>query len=274
MSHDRRKSIREAMEGFADRRVNPRVRATAIYFWRRWVGMSVARRVVVALLTTATIGGTTFAACQSSSITGPAESSAGTISRHDSYGDDDDDNDGLIGTIVNVLSLKKETREEDAMLDPDFVTSTETVFPTTEVVYNVCKNEAPVLNGYIKVKTKLVLDEGTTKYKLRSWKDTRGVFAEVKEYYDDDYNALTPPKERIVKYQNKQVYLDEFEVGPAGLPYESEQEDVIWLQRSGNDRGVLGHDPGDDMFVFARQRVRINENGVVHEKFQYRTECK
>jgi hypothetical protein len=270
-------AIRSAIEEMTDRRLDPRVRATAGYFWRRWVALSAFRRAVVTLLMAGAVGGTTFAACQSSSITGPAESSTGTISRHDSYDDDDhdgDDDDGLIGTIVNLLPSKKEISDDDALRDPDFVEATETTFPTTEAVYNVCMNESPVLNGYIKVKTKLVLDEGTMKYKLRSWKDTRGVYATVKKYRDHDNNALTPPEEYLVKYHNKQVYLDEFEVGPAGLPFESEQEDIIWLQREGRDDGVLATDKGDDMFVYARQKVKVSSSGHSYEKFTHKTECK
>ncbi len=263
-------AIRSAIEELADRRLDPRVRATAGYFWRRWVALSAFRRAVVTLLMAGAVGGTTFAACQSSSITGPAESSAGTISR-DLAGD----GGSLIGGVVNLVSIQREVSEEEAALDRDYIESTHTIFPTTEPVYNVCMNEAPVLNGEIHVKTRLKFDGLTMKYTLRSWKNTHGVFATATTYQDDDRDPTTPPKEVVVKYVNHQRYLDEFEVGPAGLPYETDQEDRIFLHRQGDDGSELSDDDhGDDMLVIARQRVRINQNGIVHEKIEYRTECK
>ncbi len=64
-----------------ERRQRPRVRETALGLWARWIRMSITRRVIATLLTTAAIGGTTFAACNADRMTGPGSSDAPRVPR-------------------------------------------------------------------------------------------------------------------------------------------------------------------------------------------------
>ncbi|HVE77683.1 MAG TPA: hypothetical protein VNA89_02420, partial [Gemmatimonadaceae bacterium] len=190
--------------------------------------------------------------------------SAGTISR----------NDALLSGVVNLVSTQKLVSEEVASADPDYIESTHTQFETTDPVHNPCRNETPVLVGKMRVHSRLVFDGLTLKYRLRSWKNTKDVYAEATTYEDHDNDPLTPAEAKKVLYVNQSRELDEFDVGPAGLPFESDQESRIHLVRTREAAGVLATDPGDDLFVYARQRVRVNESGVTHEKIEFRTECK
>jgi hypothetical protein len=210
-------------------------------------------------------------ACAADSITSPAANFAPAS---------DGANVNLIGVEVPLLSTtsSKET-DDDARLNPDFVVATETTFPVTETVINTCyNNEAPVLNGYLTQRERMkITDDLSMKYQFDTWKNTRGVYAEATTYWDDDDDERTPPKLRVVKYRNNETTIDHFSTGPAGLPFESLQEDRIWLQRLGPE-----HDheseyrarPGDDLFVFVKERVRIDKNGATRTEKVFRTECR
>jgi hypothetical protein len=134
------------------------------------------------------------------------------------------------------------------------------------------------------------MDNLTLQYKQQTWKDTRGVFATVATYWDDDNNPATPPKAVLVRYRNRTKTLDKFTVGPAGLPFSSDQESTMLLERLSPEHGMkygpyddredddddshYVHGAGDDLFVYARQAVYIDQNGVVREKTVFRTECR
>jgi hypothetical protein len=199
----------------------------------------------------------------------------------------------LIGTgvVTKLVPLKVEEAPEVAEANPDFVTATETTFPVTETVTNSCyNNETPVLNGWMKVKEKIQMDNLTLKYKQQTWKDTRGVFAGATASWDDDHDDATPKRVGIVRYRNRTQTLDKFTVGPAGLPFASDQESVMLLERLSPEHGMkygdrddredddddreYRHGPGDDLFVYARQAVYIDQNGVTREKTVFRTECR
>jgi hypothetical protein len=239
------------------------------------------RAIAVALFA----AGGAFAGCSQNSITAPGGS--GGMSPTSSARPD------LVGTgvVTKLVPLKEEEDPAISELNPDFATSTETTFPVTETVTNTCHNdETPILNGTMKVREKISMDDLTLKYKQQTWKDTRGVFATAATYWDDDNDARTPPKPVLVRYRNRTKTLDKFTVGPAGLPFSSDQESVMLLERLSPEHGMrygpyddrtdddddsqFVHGQGDDLFVFAKQAVTIDNNGVVREQTVFRTECR
>jgi hypothetical protein len=244
-----------------------------------------ASRRVRAIAIALVAAGGAFAACSASGITSPNGEGAGispAAGSHDLIG---------TGTVTKLVPLKTEEDEAVANANPDFATTTETTFPVTETVTNSChNNETPVLNGYMKMREKLAMDDLTLKYKMQTWKDTRGVFATAATTWDDDNDPGTAPRTVLVRYRNKTRTLDKFEVGPAGLPFASDQESVMFLERLSPEHGMrygdhddredddddshYQHGPGDDLFVYARQAVYVDRNGVTREKTVFRTECR
>lgn len=247
-----------------DRRFNERAGYTFRKYLKRWVELSTARKIAVAVLIGGGVSSATFGACNSSDITGPSSSPAAASVPKPS---------GTLTTdIVELVPLKSSESEAVAMANPDFTTSTKTTFPTTHTVHNYCMNEDPILNGEIRIHERLQYNGVTMKYESHTWWDTRGVAASATAFYDDDGDPTTPMKPYTVKYHNKQTDLDKFIVGPAGLPWVSRQESRIHLQRQGDvHKTITG---GDDMWVYASMRVVVDQNGVVHEKMEFRSECK
>jgi hypothetical protein len=248
----------------------------------RRTGGRTTRAIALAVLA----AGGTFAACSASGITSPSSQGA-EISPMERSGD-------LIGTgiVTNIVPVRIEEEESVAMSDPDFATSPETKFPYTETVTNSCyNNETPVLNGYLRQREKLKMDDLTMKYRMKTWKDTRGVIAAATATWEeDDGNGHKTKRTGLVRYINKTKTLDKFETGPAGLPFSSDQEERMHLQRLSPEHGMkYGHDdlredddddrdfrpgPGDDLFVYARRRLYVDNNGVTREKAEFRTECR
>jgi hypothetical protein len=248
---------------------------------RRTAGRT-TRAIALAFLA----AGGTFAACRAGGITSPTDEGGG-ISPKSSSGD-------LIGTgvVANVVPVKVEEDEAVAQANPDFSTTTETTFPVTEFITNTCHNdETPVLNGYLKQREKISMDDLTLKYKLQTWKDTRGTFATATTTWeeDDGYGHKTL-RTGIVRYRNRTTTLDKFVTGPAGLPFASDQESVMYLERLSPEHGMhygkyddredddddrdYRHGAGDDLFVFARQSLYVDKNGVTRQKTEFRTECR
>jgi hypothetical protein len=233
--------------------------------------------------------GGTFAGCSAHGITAPGAESGSMspssgASRTLGVG-------GVTETVTNLVPLKEDEDESVAQANPDFVTSTETTFPMTEFVVNTCYNdETPILNGYLKQRETIKMDDLTLQYKMQTWKDTRGVAANSTASYDDDGNPLTPARRLTVRYRNLGTTLDKFTVGPAGLPFSSDQESVMHLERLSPEHGMrygpyddrddddddryYRHGQGDDLFVYARVTVRVDRNGVSREKTTFRTECR
>jgi hypothetical protein len=245
----------------------------------RRTGGRTTRAIAIAFLA----AGGTFAACRAGGITSPSgeEGMSPKAGSHDLG----------TGVVTNLVPVKTEEDPAVAAANPDFATSTETTFPVTEAVTNTCyNNETPILNGTMKVREKLAMDDLTLQYKMQTWKDTRGVFATVQTYWDDDNDPSTPPKPILVRYRNRTNTLDKFSVGPAGLPFSSDQESVMFLERLSPEHGMkygpyddrtdddddsnYRHGAGDDLFVYARQSVYVDQNGVTREKTVFRTECK
>lgn len=257
-----------------DRRLSPRARETALYFWRRWVGMSVARRVMVTVVTAAAAGGTTFAACRGDDVTGPPTSEVAhgpQVPRTHSSGNFDDDDAPYYPSKHD----KKSREELDD--DPQFKESTEVSFPVTEAVYNSCRNELVVLSGELRVRTRTELDAlGGFKFKLQEWKDTRGVFGDYtfeEDYWDDDDDSWKK-RRHVVRYHNKETLLDRFEVGPFGLPFRSDFISKMHLERDGKYRkDPLVKERGDDLFVFVRESVKIGTDGIPQIRSEFKTEC-
>lgn len=253
---------------------------------RRLAKANRLKQVGVATLAVVLVSGAVFARCGTEGITGPgqAPSQAGGPKAH---GD-------LLPTdpVPNLVSVQVADDPQLVQSDPDFQTSTTTTYPVTEVAHNPCviPNEDPVLNGTETVHEKLAMDNLTLKYKLRRWRDTRGVAATVRAPYDDDNNPATPPRMILVRYRNLNKMLDRFEVGPAGLPFTSDQEEMIHLERLSPEHGMkygpyddrtdddddsqYVHGAGDDLFVFARDFIRIDQNGVTKQQTTFRSECK
>jgi hypothetical protein len=244
------------------------------------------RVIAVAVLA----AGGTFVGCSAHGITAPGAEggsmSPSAPSRTLGVG-------GVTETVTNLVSVREEEDESIAKANPDFVTSTETTFPMTEFVVNTCyNNETPILNGYLKQRERIQMDDLTLKYKMTTWKDTRGVAAAATSTnaYDDDRDDATPPRQLTVRYRNRGTTLDKFTVGPAGLPFSSDQESVTWLERLSPEHGMrygkhddredddddryYRHGQGDDLFVYARQSVYVDKNGVTREKTVFRTECR
>jgi hypothetical protein len=232
--------------------------------------------------------GGAFVGCSANGITTPGSGDGGSGMSPKAGARPD-----LVGTgvVTKLVPLKEEEDPLISAANPDFSTSTETTFPVTETVTNTCyNNETPVLNGTMKVREKISMDNLTLQYKQQTWKDTRGVFATVATYWDDDNDASTPPKPVLVRYRNRTKTLDKFTVGPAGLPFASDQESTMLLERLSPEHGMkygpyddredddddshYVHGQGDDLFVYAKQAVYIDQNGVVREKTVFRTECR
>lgn len=220
------------------------------------------------------VGVTAFTvhAC-SQNVTGPASSFA--PSSRDGHGE-------LISVEVPLLATtsRKET-DDEARANPDNLLATETTFPVTETVTNTCYNmETPVLNGYLKQRERIkIADDLSMKYQFDTWKDTRGVYATATTTWDDDDDPSTAPKVIQVRYRNNEQTIDHFSTGPAGLPFESLQEDRIWLQRfgpehKGEDEYTYRARPGDDLFVYVKERVRVDNNGATRTERVFRTECR
>lgn len=244
------------------------------------------RVIAVAVLA----AGGTFVGCSAHGITAPG-SESGNMSP--TSGPSHDLGMGGVTSVTKLVPVKVEEDESVARANPDFVTTTETTFPVTEVVTNPCyDNETPILNGTFKMRERIAMDDLTLQYKMTTWKDTRGVAASVlsTRAYDDDYDDATPPRQLTVRYRNRTNTLDKFTVGPAGLPFASDQESVMLLERLSPEHGMhygkyddredddddreYRHGPGDDLFVYARQAVYIDKNGVTRERTVFRTECR
>jgi hypothetical protein len=245
------------------------------------------RVIAVAVLA----AGGTFAGCSAHGITAPG-SESGSMSPT-SNSNRDLGMGGVTTSVTKLVPVKVEEDESVARANPDFVTTTETSFPVTEFVTNTCyNNETPILNGTFKTREKIAMDDLTMQYKMTTWKDTRGVAAGATSTtaYDDDRDDATPPRQLTVRYRNRTNTLDKFTVGPAGLPFASDQESVMYLERLSPEHGMrygkyddredddddrdYRHGPGDDLFVYARQAVYVDRNGVTREKTVFRTECR
>jgi hypothetical protein len=264
----------------SDSRFDLAERTTKHHLSRRVSAQSI-RAIAIAMIA---VGGT-MAACSASGITSPS-SGGGDLAPVGG-------SSKTLGTglITNLVPLKTEVDPDIERNSTDFSTSTETTFPYTETVTNSCwNNETPVLNGYLKQRERIVMDDLTLKYKMQTWADTRGVAATAPAWYHDDDDPATPPRQIMVRYRNKTQTLDKFEVGPAGLPFSSDQESRMHLERLSPEHGMkyghhddrhdddddrgYRHGPGDDLFVYARTRVYVDKNGNQREKTEFRTECR
>ncbi len=289
---------------FVERRLSPRIKMTVRRHIAYWVAMSPARRIVASVLVAAAIGGTTFAACRASDVTGPnfksqqsgvSRSLLGGVSDGSLVGDDDSDAWPMAPASHNKLS------DDEANNDEKFRTSVETTFPVTEAVFNTCVAEGPiVLSGYIKERMRVEQDPNDgLKFRLNSFKDTRGVYATVtywEDYYDDN-DRTWKKREHFVRYRNRESLLDRFEAGPLGLPFQSVFETKMFLQRDGHADGHHHHDskqdgghrgdddhhdsggsyrwqPGDDLFVYVKQTMKVGKDGQVRTQNEFRSECK
>jgi hypothetical protein len=294
-------------KAFVERRLSPRIKMTVRRHIAYWVAMSPARRVVASVLVAAAIGGTTFAACRASDVTGPnfKQQQAG-ISRNlvgdatgSLVGTSDHDSDSDMWPMAP--SSHNKISDDEANNDERFRTSIETVFPVTEAVFNTCVAEGPiVLNGYIKERIRTESDPNDgLKFKLTSFKDTRGVFGTItywEDYYDDN-DRTWKKREHVVRYRNRESLLDKFEAGPIGMPFQSVFEAKMFLQRDGHADGHHHHDnrrdgghrgdddhhdsggsyrwqPGDDLFVFVKQVTKVGRNGEIRTQNEFRSECK
>ncbi len=255
-------------------------RAGALRRWQRWVRTSVARRAIAIGLTAALLGGGTLTACNASSITGPSSLGEQAMSTGPSLtpnlltASDDSDSDSDNWTRHEPEHRKK--TQEEANADPDYTNTVETTFPVTEVVMNTCRNELVVLNGYLKSRLKTQVDPlGGMRVQLNEHKDTRGVYGEYRyeESYWDDHDNSWKKRSRVVRYHNKEMLLDQFKVGPAGLPFQSHFNSVMHLEREGPDPFYVKR-YGDDLFVHVNEIVKIGTNGVPYVKYEYRTDCR
>lgn len=246
-----------------ERRLNERARYSFRKYVRRWIELSTARKIAVAVLLGGGVSSVTFGACNSSDITGPSASPAASAPKPSG---------SVTGEIVELVPLKSTESEAVAMANPDFTTSTKTTFPVTQVIHNPCMNETPVLNGDMKVYEKLQFNGVTLKYEMHAWYDTRGVAATATAYHDDDGDPATPMKEYVVRYHNKQSDFDKFIIGPAGLPFISRYDVKFHLRREDDPRKTIVG--GDDLYVFASTRFMVDGNGVTHEKTEFRSECR
>ncbi len=256
---------------FIERRLTPRIKMTVRRHIAYWVAMSPARRVVASVLVAAAIGGTTFAACRASDVTGPnfkaRQQLAPGLSR---------DLTGTSGGLVSdnsdswpmqPASSSKMTPEE-AENDETFRTTPETTFPVSEAVYNPCREELVVLNGFLRRRMRIDADP-MLRFQLREFQNTQGVAGSAT--YDDDGDPTTAPK--VVKYNNKEGLIDNFAVGPAQAPMRSEFLSRMHLQREGNDPANQVKQFGDDLFVFVHEVVKIDDKGQTVAQTQFRAEC-
>jgi hypothetical protein len=243
----------------------------------------VIKQIVFPLLVTGAAG-LGLAGCGADSITGISQQSfTDGISANltGGLGGDDGlfDDEAYWKEEVPVAESRKAEKTDDELKDdPDFNSTTETTFPTTEAHYNTCTDELVVLNGHQKQRIQIQTEGQTLRFNMRVWKDLRGIAASTDIWVDDDGNEFTPRVKKTVRYHNKTRTVDEFKVGPVdGLPYESRFESVYWLQREGGWR-KHGWDtrklPGDDLFVYVIERIRVNQDGTVRQKSEFRAECR
>jgi hypothetical protein len=240
-----------------------------------WVAMSPARRVVASVLVAAAIGGTTFAACRASDVTGPnfkSRQQAGISRSLLSGGDVVGTSDGLTSDNsdswpMQPASSKKMTPEE-AENDETFRTTPETTFPVSEAVYNPCRQELVVLNGFLRRRMRVDADP-MLRFQLREFQNTQGVSGSAT--YDDDGDPTTEPK--VVRYNNKEGLIDNFAVGPAQAPMRSEFLSRMHLQREGQDPANQVKQLGDDLFVFVHEVLKIDDKGQTVAQTQFRAEC-
>jgi hypothetical protein len=293
---------------FVERRLSPRIKMTVRRHIAYWVAMSPARRVVASVLVAAAIGGTTFAACRASDVTGPnfkqrqqagiSRSLVGSVT-DPLPGTSDHDSDSDMWPMYP--SSHKKLTDDEINNDESFKTSVETTFPVTEAVFNTCTAEGPVImNGYLKERMRVEQDPNDgLKFKLTTFKDTRGVWADFtysEDYYDDNDRSWKR-RDHVIRYRNRESLLDKFEAGPVeGLPFQSVFETKMFLQRDGHHDGHHHHDgnrdghhgrdghhdesgsskwqPGDDLFVYVKQVTKVGRDGKVRTENQFRTECK
>lgn len=267
---------------FVERRLSPRIKMTVRRHIAYWVAMSPARRVVASLGVAAIIGGTTFGACRASDISGPnfksrqqhgisrtLGTSGGLIGDRDSDSDSD--------MWPKAPSSHDRDSDSDAGRDPTFTQSTQTVLPWREEVFNTCRNEGPItLYGYLKERTFLQTSmDGSMKYQLTQWKDTRGIYGTVtiQEDYYDNYDRSWKKRDRLIRYYNKETLLDKFQAGPMGVPFQTVFQTKMHLEREGADplRKVYGQ--GDDLFVFFQQTVKTGRDGIPRTESKLVSEC-
>jgi hypothetical protein len=235
------------------------------------VGVCLPRRLTTVALVAGVVAGLSITGC--SDITGPDSERLTPATKpllHSGSGNFDDDDS------PHYPSKHGRKTDEEAENDPVFRESVETVFPITEAVFNPCRNELVVLNGFVKTRMRTETDLfGGLKFKLTEFKDTRGVFGTVtyeETYWDDDDDSWKK-RTRVVKYRNRESLLDRFEVGPFGAPFRSEFVSKMHLEREGPDPYYVKQ-LGDDLFVFVRESVRIGTDGVPQIRSEFRTECK
>ena len=266
---------------FVERRLTPRIKMTVRRTIAHWVAMSRTRRIIASLSVAAAIGGTTFGACRASEVTAPdfGSKKMGTSNLASSSnllpGGNTSDMDSDSDNSPRQDARHDRQTDSDAGADPTFHQSVETVFPVTEAVYNTCRNELVVLNGYLKQRMNLHTGPlAATPYSLRTWTDTRAIYGEatVPETYWDDADQSYKSRNRIVRYHNRESLLDRYDVGPFRLPIQSIFESKMRLQREGADplRKVFGQ--GDDLYVFVKNRVVVDTRGAREEQ-TFRTEC-
>jgi hypothetical protein len=238
----------------------------------------IAKRIVFPLLVTGAAG-LGSAGCGADSIAGlsqPAFADEMNANLTGTLGD----SDGLV-EIPLLSPLKTEKTREEVEADPDFKTVSETKFPVTEAVYNVCRDELVVLNGFLRVHEKVEFNNMTLKYRVRTWQETHGIAGSAEVFVDDDNNEETPPVAQTVRYNNHIWTVDEFVVDSDALPFESEYKSRLMLHREGNEEeeGALAAEAGaaevgDDMYVTVTSRIRVNENGIQRQSFQFEAECR
>lgn len=242
----------------ADRRMVPRAKDKALHYWARWVRMSVARRVLVTLMTATAVGGMTFAACRGDDIAGPSSSTEQRPHLSSS------------GDTPHHPSKHKKMTQEEAESDPNFVSTVEVRFPVTEALYNTCRNELVVLNGELRRRLHIIsnVENLMLKVMLQEWQHAQGVSGSAE--YDHDGDPTTPAE--VVRYQNQERLLDHFSVGPAQAPFKSDFQSRMHLIREGSD--PLIPQAGDDLFVYVREMYHVDSNGHVVAKSEFRAECK
>ena len=237
--------------------------------------LGLPRKLMTTALFAAAAAGLTVTGCRGADITGPStenppRASADLVGTSDGLISSEDDEGPLVPATHTRMT------EEEAKNDPDRNNTVETTFPVTESVYNTCRGELVVLNGELRRRMRVDADPFTLQFKLREWKDTRGVAgsATATETYDHDGDPTTPMETRtvVVRYHNKEVLIDQFTAGPAAAPFRSEFISHMHLQREGRDQFHVKQ-VGDDLFVFVKQIMKIDVNGQVVVKHEFRAEC-
>ena len=251
-----------------ERRLSPRIKMTVRRHIAYWVAMSPARRVVASVLVAAAIGGTTFAACRAPDVTGPNFKQQNGVSR-DLISST---SDGLIAEDsdswpMQPASSSKMTPEE-AENDETFRMTPETTFPVSEAVWNPCREELVVLNGFLRRRLRIDADP-FLRFQVREFQNTQGVSGSAT--YDDDGDPTTEPK--VVKYNNKEGLIDNFAVGPAQAPMRSEFLSRMHLQREGQDPANFVKQLGDDLFVTVHEVMKIDDKGKPVAQTVFRAEC-